>query len=104
MNLYRYPLEVRRFYCHVVANGGSVGSSTLDALAKFVSRLQLTGTLWTKLDEIYPLCGRGIASACVKLKFVATPFMTNQGFADEDFEEWGPNAGLTPDGATKYID
>ena len=30
--------------------------------------------------------------------------MTNHNFADEDFEEWGPTAGLTPDGASKYLD
>jgi hypothetical protein len=94
MNLYRYPLEVRTYAANVIWNGGSVGSSTLNALSKFVNSLKLS-PLWTKLDEIYPLCGRGIASACVKLKFVAAPFMTNNLFADEDFEEWGPNSGLT---------
>src|SRR5687768_4287487 len=103
MNFYRYPLEVRAYYVNVLANGGSMAQGTLGALSTFVNRLKLT-PVWTKLDEIYPLCGRGMASACVKLKFVATPYMTNQGFADEDFEEWGPNAGLTPDGATQYID
>jgi hypothetical protein len=69
-----------------------------------VNRLKSHGTLWDKLDEIYPLCGRGIASACVKLKFISAPLMTNHNFADEDFEEWGPTAGLAPDGATKYLD
>jgi hypothetical protein len=103
MNLYRYPLEVRAFYANVVMNGGSIAQGTLGALSTFVNRLKVT-PLWTKLDEIYPLCGRGIASACVKLKFVATPFMTNNLFLDEDFEEWGPGAGLTPDGTSKYID
>lgn len=104
MNLYRYPLEVREFYANIITNGGSVGSSTLAALSAFVNRLKIHGSLWTKIDEIYPLCGRGIASACVKLKYVATPFMTNNLFADEEFEEWGPNAGLTPDGFSKYLD
>lgn len=104
MNLYRYPAEVRQFYAHIISNGGSIGSSSLGALSTFVNRLKAHGSLWDKLDEIYPLCGRGIASACVKLKFVATPFMTNNNFVDEDFEEWGPSAGLTPDGATKYLD
>lgn len=103
MNLYRYPLEIRAYAANVLWNGGSVGSSTLNALSKFVNSLKLT-PLWTKLDEIYPLCGRGIASACVKLKFVSTPYMTNHLFTDEDFEEWGPNAGLTPDGFSKYLD
>jgi hypothetical protein len=103
MNLYRYPLEVRAYYANVLMNGGSIAQGTLGALSTFVNRLKVT-PLWTKLDEIYPLCGRGIASACVKLKFVATPFMTNNLFVDEDFEEWGPGAGLTPDGASKYID
>jgi hypothetical protein len=103
MNLYRYPLEVRAYYANVLMNGGSIAQGTLGALSTFVNRLKVT-PLWTKLDEIFPLCGRGIASACVKLKFVATPFMTNNLFVDEDFEEWGPGAGLTPDGATKYID
>jgi hypothetical protein len=103
MNLYRYPLEIRQFYANVLMNGGSIGQSSLAALSTFVNRLKVT-PLWTKLDEIYPLCGRGIASACVKLKFVATPFMTNNNFVDEDFEEWGLGAGLNPDGASKYID
>lgn len=103
MNLYRYPLEIRAYCSNIVWNGGSIGASTLNALSKFVNSLKLT-PIWTKLDEIYPLCGRGIASACVKLKFVATPYMTNHNFIDEDFEEWGPNAGLTPDGFSKYLD
>src|SRR3954470_6506481 len=104
MTLDRYAPEVRAFYCNMVANGGSIARSTLTALSVFVNRLKAHGTLWDKLDEIYPLCGRGIASACVKLKFVSTPLMTNHNFADEDFEEWGPTAGLTPDGASKYLD
>jgi hypothetical protein len=101
MNLSRYSPEVRAFYCNLTANGGSIAPSTLTALSIFVNRLKTHGTLWDKLDEIYPLCGRGIASACVKLKFIATPFMANVNFVDEDFEEWGPMAGLAPDGATK---
>lgn len=103
MNLYRYPLPVREYASHIIANGGSIGSSTLNALSAFTNRLIRSG-LWPKLDEIYPLCGRGIASACVKLKYVSNPLMTNHNFTDEDFEEWGPGAGLTPDGATKYFD
>jgi hypothetical protein len=104
MNLSRYHADVRAYYCNLTANGGSISSSTLAALSIFTNRLKAHGTLWDKLDEIYPLCGRGIASACVKLKFVATPFMTNHNFVDEDFEDWGPTAGLTPDGASKYLD
>jgi hypothetical protein len=104
LNLNKYSPEVRAFYCNIVANGGSIAPSTLAALSMFTNRLKAHSTLWDKLDEIYPLCGRGIASACVKLKFVSTPFMTNNLFGDEDFEEWGPTAGLTPDGASKYLD
>jgi hypothetical protein len=104
MNLPRFDADVRAYYCNIVANGGSIAPATLGALSAFVNRLKRHGTLWDKLDEIYPLCGRGMASACVKLKFVTTPFMTNNGFVDEDFEEWGPTGGLTPNGAIKYLD
>jgi hypothetical protein len=104
MNLSRCAPEAAAYYCNIIANGGSIAPATITALSAFVNRLKRHGTLWDKLDEIYPLCGRGIASACVKLKFVTTAFMTNNGFADEDFEEWGPTAALTPDGASKYLD
>jgi hypothetical protein len=104
LNLNKHDADVRAFYCNLTANGGSISTSTLTALSIFVNRLKAHGSLWDKLDEIYPLCGRGIASACVKLKFVLTPFMTNHSFADEDFEDWGPTAGLSPDGASKYLD
>jgi hypothetical protein len=103
VNLDRYHAYVREFYCNVTNNGGNVSPSTLTALSIFVSRLIRSG-LWAKIDELYPLCGRGLASACVKLKYVNTPFMTNHNFVDEDFEEWGPGAGLSPDGTTKYLD
>ena len=104
MNLSRYSPEVRAYYCNLTDAGGSVSTATLGALSAFVNRLKAHATLWDKVDEIYPLCGRGIASACVKLKFIDAPLMTNNGFADEDFEEWGPTAGLSPDGASKYLD
>lgn len=100
----RYAPDVRAYYCNLTANGGSISTNTLGALSAFVNRLKSHGTLWDKLDEIYPLCGRGIASACVKLKFIDAPLMTNHNFTDEDFEEWGPTAGLSPDGSSKYLD
>jgi hypothetical protein len=103
MNLYRYNSIARAFYCNVTAAGGSVSQGTLTALSIFVSRLIRSG-LWDKLDEIYPLCGQGLAAATVKLKYVTNPLMTNHNFAEEDFEEWGPNGGLKPDGLTKYFD
>ena len=103
MNLYRYNAFVREYYCNVVDAGASVSPSTLTALSIFVSRLIRSG-LWNKLDEIYPLCGQGLPAARVKLKYVANPLMTNQNFVEEDFEEWGPNGGLKPDGLTKYFD
>jgi hypothetical protein len=104
MNLARHAPEVRAYYCNLTDAGGSISTATLGALSAFVNRLKAHATLWDKLDEIYPLCGRGIASACVKLKFIDVPLMTNNGFADEDFEEWGPTAGLAPDGASKFLD
>ena len=104
MNLSRYAPEVSAYYCNIVTNGGSIAPATLGALSAFVNRLKAHATLWDKLDEIYPLCGRGIASACVKLKFISTPLMINHNFGDEDFEEWGPTGGLSPDGASKYLD
>ena len=103
MNLSKYNPFVREYACHILDAGASVSPSTLTALSIFVSRLIRSG-LWNKIDEIYPLCGQGLAAACVKLKYVVTPLMTNHNFVAEDFEEWGPNGGLKPDGLTKYFD
>jgi hypothetical protein len=103
MDLYRHNAIARAFYVNVTNAGGSVSQGTLTALSIFVSRLIRSG-LWDKLDEIYPLCGQGLAAATVKLKYVSNPLMTNHNFLEEDFEEWGPNGGLKPDGLTKYFD
>ena len=104
MNLSRYAPEVRAFFANVLSTGATINAPALTALSKFVNRLQGRAALWSKLDEIYPFVGQGIAAACVKLKYTDTPFLTNHNFTDEDFEEWGPNAGLKSDGATKYLD
>jgi hypothetical protein len=94
--------ESKDYLARIVANGGSIRMESLLSCDRFIRSCMAAG-IWTKLTEVYPLCGNDISSALVKLKYNTTPLLTSVNFAPSDFTERGANGGIAGDGATKYL-
>jgi hypothetical protein len=97
-----YVQETRDYMEIVRANGGGLQVATLQAIDLFVRTCQDAG-LWTKLTEIYPICGNDLTTALVKLKNASIPLLTAVNFVAADYQETGVNGGIAGNGTTKYL-
>jgi hypothetical protein len=96
--------DVDAWYNNIVANGGSVSNSVRYSVLTFSRNLKSSG-LWSKLKEIYILCGvPDINSALTKLKYIDTQRITNVGFATADYTATGSTCGFKGDSTYKRLD
>jgi hypothetical protein len=96
--------ETQTYLANIIAVSGGVNISqeTLQAVDRFV-RDCYNGGFWTKLTEVYPICGSTLLAATVKLKYASVASLTNNNFVAGDYVERGSSGGLNPDGATKFL-
>jgi hypothetical protein len=100
----RYNPETLDFRDRILANGGAISDSSVDAIEKFVQDCK-NALLWDKLLEVAPFLGTNLNAALVKLVYPAGApgVITNVNFVSGDYAETGANGGLLGDGATKYL-
>jgi hypothetical protein len=100
----RFNPETTDYRDRVVANGGTISATTLDAIEKFVQDCK-NALIWDKLLEVAPFAGANLNAALVKLVHPAgvPGVITNVNFVAGDYTESGPNGGLLGDGTTKYL-
>lgn len=95
----------------VIANGGSVGGSTLSAVSAFCRRVDAQPGLRAAILRLNLFCGTGLAAALVPLYRAASRTATgignatdtNVNFVSGDYAETGASGGLKGDGSTKYL-
>ena len=100
----RYNPETLDYRDRVLANGGALSQTTLDAIEKFVQDCK-NALIWDKFLEVAPFAGSNLNAAMVKLVYTApvAGVITNVNFVSGDYTETGANGGLLGDGATKYL-
>lgn len=103
--------EAAAWAARVVANGGSVSGSTLNAVSKFCASIAAAGIR----DRFYRLnlfCGTGLPACLVPLyrgqslggtQFGNTTDTNNGPFVSGDYAETGSSGGLQGNGSTKYL-
>ncbi len=103
--------EAASWQARVVANGGSVGGSTLSAVDKFCKAIASAG-LRDRFFRLNLFCGTGLNACLVPLyrgqSLGGTQFGntvdTNVGpFVSGDYAETGAGGGLTGNGTSKYL-
>lgn len=94
--------ESKDFLANINAAGGGIRMESLVSCDRFIRSCMAAG-IWTKLIEVYPLCGNDLTSALVKLKYTSNPLLTSVNFVAADFTERGTNAGIVGNGSTKYL-
>lgn len=72
------------------------------AINNFIVTCKADGT-WSKLTEVYLLCGVQFGALTAKLKYDSVATLTNHGFVSGDYLAAGSGAGLTGDGSS-YLD
>jgi len=96
----------------VIANGGTVSGSTLNAVSKFCRSIDAAG-IRDRLYRLNLFAGTGLNACLVPLyrgrSRTGTQFGnatdTNVGpFVSEDYAETGATGGLTGNGSSKYLD
>jgi hypothetical protein len=88
---------------NIAAAGASISSESLQAIDRFV-RDCYNASIWTKLNEVYPLAGNNLTAALIRLKSTSpNPSLQAVNFVSGDYTERGANGGLLGDGATKYL-
>lgn len=99
-----YNPETLNYRTRILAAGGSISESTLDAIEKFVQDCK-NSNIWDKLLDVGPFAGGSLASALVKLAYPGgvSSTLTNINFVSGDYIETGVNGGLAADGATKFL-
>jgi len=94
--------ETLTYWQRIIAAGGDISASTLQALDEVVVTGKRDGW-WTKVIEAYPFCGNGLAAALVKLKAaVAGTSLVNNNFVAADFTEAG-GFGVDGSNSTKWL-
>src|SRR4051812_37507521 len=96
VSVVRYQAETLNFRDRVTANAGTISTSSLAAVDKFVAYCK-THNLWAKLTDVGVFVGNQLAAALVKLKFPVggDSLLFNSGFIAADYTETGANGGLT---------
>jgi hypothetical protein len=94
--------ESKDYLANINAAGGSIKMESLVSCDRFIRACMAAG-IWTKLIEVYPICGNDLTSALVKLKYASNPLLTSVNFVAADFIERGASAGIAGDGSTKYL-
>lgn len=95
----------------VLANGGTVSSSTMKAVSDFAIAINAQSGLRASITRLNLFCGDNINACLVPLYLAeaseaaargnATDF--NNDFNSGDYVERGPNGGLTADGVSKFL-
>ena len=100
----QYNPETTDYVLRVIANGGTISNTSIDAIEKFVQDCK-NALIWDKLLEVAPFAGTGLNAAMVKLVYPsgAPAVITNVNFVSGDYNETGANGGLLGDGTTKYL-
>lgn len=108
ISLLRYPFstgvlsEIADYRNRIIANGGTISDTSLQAIATFIDTLKLNN-IWDRFLEIAPYAGNNLNAALVKLKYSngGQSTLTNVGFVPGDYSE---TTGLTGDtSGTKYL-
>lgn len=96
--------ETLDWKARVIAAGGTVQQSTVDAVDTFVRETKNSG-VWPFLLDVGVFAGDQLAAALVKLKYPAggQSTLTNMNFVGGDYTERGVNGGLVGNGTTKYL-
>jgi hypothetical protein len=95
--------ETLSYRDRVIANGGVISESSLDAVEKFVLDCK-NGNIWSKFLDVGVFAGSNLSAALVKLVYQGgASVLTNVNFVSGDYAETGSNGGLLGDGATKYL-
>jgi hypothetical protein len=95
--------ETLTYANNIAAAGASISSESLQAIDRFV-RDCYNASIWTKLNEVYPLAGNNLTAALIRLKSMSVnPSLQAVNFVAGDYTERGANGGLLGDGATKYL-
>ncbi len=95
--------ETADFARRVTANGGTLSTSTFNAVDALVRAL-LEANLWGKILDMGIFAGDQLAAAMVKLKYTTgTGVLVNNNFVAADYVEQGPTGGLLGDGVTKFL-
>lgn len=99
----QFDIDVYNWTQNIVANGGTVPTSTTSAVLTFTRSLKDSG-LWNKLTEVYIFCGVGnLSSTLSKLKYLSNQRLSNSGFLAGDFSSTGSTCGLNNSGASSKI-
>ena len=96
--------ETQDYVQRVVAAGGSISNTAMQAADQFVRTLFDNG-LWPKMIEIGVFAGDNLNAALVKLKYRpgGSGNLTNNGFVAGDYVETGANGGMLGNGSSKYL-
>jgi hypothetical protein len=95
--------ETTSYRDRVIANGGTIPESSLDAIEKFVQDCK-NANIWSKFLDVGVFAGSNLNAALVKLVYQSGGgVLTNVNFVSGDYNETGANGGLNGDGATKYL-
>ncbi|MBN3993896.1 MAG: hypothetical protein HWQ36_26280 [Nostoc sp. NMS2] len=94
--------DVANFKNRIIADGGTISNSSLQAHNTFVKSLKLGG-IWDKCLEIATYAGNDLNAALVKLKYPSgiQSSLTNVGFVNADYSEITGLSGDTSN--TKYL-
>lgn len=97
----QYNPETADYRARVIANGGTISDTSIDAIEKFVQDCK-NAMIWDKLLEVAPFAGTNLSAALVKLVHPAgvPGVITNVNFVAGDYSE---STGLLGDGTTKYL-
>lgn len=103
--------EAASWRTRVLANGGSVSATTMQAVDRFCRDIDATSGLRAAILRLNLFCGTGLAAALVPLyrasSLAATQLGnaadTNLNFVSGDYAETGSSGGLKGNGTTKYL-
>lgn len=103
--------EARDWVSRVVANGGTVSSSTGKAVDQFCRDIDATSGLRAAILRLNLFCGNNLNACLVPLYRAASLTAsvlgnttdTNNNFVSGDFQETGSGGGLKGNGSTKYL-
>lgn len=99
----RYNPETWTYQANIIANSGTISSTSLAAVDAFVTACK-TANLWSKILDCGVFVGNQLAAALTKLVTDSgSPYLTNENFVGGDYTETGVNGGLTPNGSSKYL-
>lgn len=100
----RYNTETLALRDNILAHAGTISASSLLAVDAFVNACKNSG-VWPKIIDCGLFIGDQLAAALTKVVSASgSAYLTNHNFVGGDYTEQGASGGLTPDGATKYLD